>query len=686
MGIPVSISGAFIVMSLTGVTINFFSLVSMILIVGIVVDDGIVISESIHNQVSEGEVGTIAAINGTLSVLWPVIVGVLTTMFALTPLLFMPGSEGKINSNIATVIIAALSFSLVEALFILPVHLRNLKIKKENNNGNLRFLQKIKSHTFASLNFFSRKIYKPAIIILLNWRYASVSAALAILFLVCGLVIGDKIKFNYQIKDSNIIGGTVILQPGTPLSTSKKVVEKLTEAWERVNDKYRMDDGVELTKTWIGGGGNSVFFVENIILNPEDRDVSNNTLLYEWNKELGEIPEIVSSNFGANTGGIGSSIHYNVYGDDQSILLEAANAIVDKLNTYEGVYDAQTNYRYGEKMLQITLKPLAAFYNLSVRNIADKIKDGFEGRESVKIQRGKEEISVNLRYLDHGRNSLKYLMNMKIQTPEGILIPVTDVADFSFVETPEVIYRNRQQISISISAKVNTEIITSTQVMNDVEKDFLPQIAGLYGISYTQEGGIRESKELIVRLQITIPLALLAIYFIMVIVFKSYLQPVIIMTTIPFAVLGAVIGLLIFRIPLSSPPAMLGIIALLGIVVNDGIVLINEVNKNLVKGDLLFASLCKAGKRRLQSILLTSITTLVGMAPLVLSKTTTGQDIAPMAVAISFGLLFSTVVTLFLVPCFYAILNDLRRIVYVVWNLKYPTREEVEPRAVNSEK
>ena len=353
--------------------------------------------------------------------------------------------------------------------------------------------------------------------------------------------------------------------------------------------------------------------------------------------------------------------------------------LVNKLRTYNGVYDAQTNYKYGEKMFAVKLMPSAYQYQLSLKDVAEQIGSGFSGNEIIKIQRGKDEVPINLSFRsDHGQNSVKYFRNMRIRTPDGKKVPLMDIAELTLQSSPQSLNRHNGKLCITVVAKVDMTIANPGEITSNLNKEFLPRIRDSYGISFSQEGTARETQDVFDKFKICLPLVLLGIYFILVLMFKSYLQPFAVMAAIPFGAVAGILGSIILNLPISLF-TILGLAALTGIVVNDAIVLLSEINHQLKKGEEFFQAIQWAGKRRFRAILLTSLTTFVGLIPLSFSTNIYLQFFVPIAATIAFGVLFSTFVNLLLTPCFFAVLNDLRRIAYFIWNIKMPTREEVEP-------
>ena len=679
LGIPVSLAGAFIVMAVTGLTINFFSLFGLIMVVGIIVDDGIVAGESIFERQANGEPPSLAAVNGTAHIAWPVIAAVFTTIISFVPLLFLVGGMKDLVLAIPIVVISALSVSLIEALIVLPVHLRKLKFTTVlPKNKILRFFSEWRLYVNKGLDYFIQNIYGKLIRKALLWRYATISVGILVMLVIFGLISGGDIKFKFwPDTESDVLRLQVNLPDGTPVEKTKKLLLRYYDAWKNVEPSFKTPDGRKPSEGFYAWGeGNNIQFMLPLVAT-EERSIPYMDLANAWEKEIGEIPEVTKNSFRGSSWDYPVSI--NLYGENQKTLLEAANKLIDKIRSYKGTFDIQTSYEYGKRMFVMKLKPAAYYFGLNLSDIAKQVRAGFYGSEAMKIQRGKEEIPVKISFIgEHGQNSVKYFQNMRINTPDGKKIPLYDVVNLDLESAPNSISREDGKSYINVYARVNEKVANSKEIMANLNKKFLPKLAGIYDISYGESGQSRQTNELFSKLMITVPLALLGIYFILVLIFKSYLQPIVIMFTIPFGVIGAIIGLAIFNLPISLM-GIFGIVALSGVVVNDAIVLIDEVNHRLGTGKDLFTAVAEGGKRRFRAILLTTLTTFFGLMPLVFQESFTGQLIVPMAVTIAFGILFTTLVTLLLVPCIFIILNDLRRGIHYIWFLNLPAREEVEP-------
>ena len=683
MGIPVSLAGAMIIMSLTGITLNFFSLFGLIMVVGIIVDDGIVVGETIFERQINGESSVESVVNGTAHVAWPVVAAVLTTIISFIPLLFMTGMMRDFIKPIPIVVISALAFSLVEALIVLPVHLRNIKFSNElPKNKYIRFFTRMRLQVNNGLTYCVNKIYSPLIVRVLKWRYTTLAVGVFVVFVVVGLIAGGNIKFKFFPRtDSDMIKSNVQLPAGNPTAVSKKIALKYYDAWKKVEKKFKTPDGKNPAEGFYAviQGDSIDFFVPLVPM--EQRHIPYLELANAWDKNLGKIPEVTKSEFRGMGGFEGTDIELNLYGDNQNRLLEAANQLVKKIKSYKGTFDVSTNYEYGKRILTMQLKPAAYYVGLTLSEIAAQINSGFSGVEAMKIQRGKDEIAVELSYMDNrGLNSIKYFRNVRIKTADGKLIPLYDLVKLSLETAPSSINREDGMIYLRVYANVNDKVANAKEIQADLNTNYLPKLADRYDISYGQSGRSRQTGELFNRMLVAVPLALLGIYFILVLIFNSYFQPVIIMVTIPFGIIGAVIGLAIFGLDISLM-GIFGTIALTGVVVNDAIVLINEVNVRLKSGAEFFTAVKEGAVRRVRAILLTTLTTFFGMMPLAFQQSFTAQTLKPMAVTIAFGILFTTIVTLILVPAFFVVLNDLKMLMHFIWNLKWPSRLELEAAA-----
>jgi multidrug efflux pump subunit AcrB len=691
MGIPVSVAGGLAIMSYFSCSINMITMFGLIMVLGLIVDDAIVVGESIYSRRRNGESAIDAAINGTSEVALPVIAAVATTIVAFLPLFFIEGVMGKFIGQIPIPVVAALAVSLIEGLFILPVHLRHMPKDIGKPKFNVFFFSRARLFVAEGLDIIIERVYGPLIKKILHYRYVALSTAIAVLLIIGGLVSGSIVKFVFFPKiDDDFIRAKIRLAPGTPLKNTELMAEKILSAWYKVADQYKEKTGKQLTLSafsmigtssgWETGQSSNLLEVMIELLPSEERNIYYTKLIAEWQKNLGNIPGAISTKFGTIQHGPGGDpIEIKLYSESQDELIKASDNLVAKLDTIVGVFDAQTDYLAGEKEFIISLKPNAFHLGLTLNDLAVHVREGFYGNEALRIQRGRDDVKVKIRYPENNRKSIEYFKNLRVTTPNGNKVPFLSVADLKIKEGQSVIFRKDRKRVLTVSADVDTNIANAQNILSFLKNDFLLELMNKYDIDYTIEGQSKESRTTLLSLVIGLPIAMFGIYFIIASIFKSYIQPIVIMTTIPFGLIGAIIGHILFGLPLTIM-SVFGMVALSGIVVNDAIVLIEGVNERLGQGMPLFTALSEGGKRRFRAILLTTLTTFFGLMPLILERSMQAQVLIPMAISIAFGVLFATVVTLVLIPCFIVILNDVRRIFHVCWHLKSPSREEVEPR------
>ena len=691
MGIPISIAGGLAIMSALGCSLNMITMFGLIMVLGLIVDDAIVVGESIYAKRQKGESAIDSAVNGTAEVAMPVIAAVLTTIVAFLPLFFISGIMGKFIGQIPIPVVAALLISLVEGLFILPVHLRHLPADIGKSKFKIPIISNIKGFIATGLEVVIEKVYGPFVSKMLHLRYIVLCIGISVLMVISGLVAGGVIKFIFFPQvDDDFIRAKVELPPGTPIKYTKMVSNQILDSWFDVAEEYRHETGKILTLSalsmvgttigWESSQKTNVMEITIELLPSEQRNIHYRELLKRWQEKVGSIPGAVATKFGASQHGPGGEpIEIELYSNDQGTLIEAADALVAKLDSINGVFDAQSDFRSGEKEFIVSIKPSAYHLGLTLEDLAEHIREGFYGNEALRIQRERDDIKVKIRYPQENRESIGYFKNLKITTPNGDKVPFLSVAQIKVKEGQSIIYRKDRNRVLKVSADVDDTKGNAQNIITDLKANFLPELLNRYPVTYSIQGQNKETGTTFAALLIGLPLAMFGIYFIIASIFRSYIQPLVIMTTIPFGLIGAVIGHLIFGFPLTIM-SVFGMVALAGIVVNDAIVLIEGVNGRLENGTPLFIALTEGGKRRFRAILLTTLTTFFGLMPIILEKSMQAQVLIPMAISIAFGVLFATVVTLIFIPCLIAILNDIRRFFHLCWHLQLPTREDVEPR------
>jgi len=685
MGIPISIAGGLAVMGVVGSSINMLTMFGLIMVLGLIVDDAIVVGEAIYTRRESGEGPINSAVNGTSEVTMPVIAAVLTTIVAFIPLFFVEGIIGKFIRQIPIPVVAALSISIIESLFILPVHLRHLPLSVHKPKFKfLKYTMKLRSYVIGGLNYFIENIYLPFLKLALRERYVVASLFIMLLLVIFGLVNGGYVKYVFMPEsDNDFIRARIELPPGSSFAEVKKIGEELLVSWGEVeklyNEKYSKDLAVAKVTTLESGNLNIAELTIELIPS-EERNLYYMDILQQWKKETGKISGAVAESFDTfQRGPGGKPIEIKLFANNRNLLTEASDKLIEKLDSIDGVFDAQSDYRNGIKEYLVRIKPEAYHLGVSLQDISEHMRSVYFGNEPIRIQRGMDDVRVKVRYPALERNTLDSLDNIRIPLLNGKMVPLSAVADITVTEGVRSIRRQNRLNTVSVEADVNFEQANSEEIIKNLTKYFLPKLASEYNVKYSFEGQTRETSNSMRSLMFGFPIALFAIYFIIASLFKSYIQPFIVMITIPFGLIGAVLGHLIFGMDLTIM-SMFGMVALSGIVVNDAIVLIEGINSRLEAGSNFLTAVSEGSKRRFRAILLTTLTTFFGLMPMILEKSVQAQFIIPMAVSIAFGVAFATVVTLVLIPSIIVILNDIRRLIRLLWFMEKISMEEAEPR------
>ncbi|MCK5843252.1 MAG: efflux RND transporter permease subunit, partial [Victivallales bacterium] len=699
IGIPVSLAGSLAIMGVCGASINMISMFGLIMVLGLIVDDAIVVGESIYNRRHIGDPPFDAAINGTAEVAMPVVAAVVTTIIAFLPLFFIPDIMGKFIRVMPLPVVAALTVSLVEGLFVLPIHLRHLP--KPGLPPKLRISRKMelfRGWIAGKLDYFIENRYAKFIDKTLPNRYLTLSIALFAALTIVGLFQGGFIKFNLlPDSDDDFIQATVELPPGTPLKETAKVAKKLMSAWIRVVGKTEFKnkplEGAPISKAVFGLIGSSIdwrvgtreaSYIEVTIemLPSEKRNIHFKKLVVAWQKETGIIPGAISTSFGQiQRGPGGMPIAVDVMGDDLSMILKAADDLKREIASKKGTFDISDDFRRGKREFSISLKPAAAKHGITLMDVANQVQGAFYGGEALRVQSGKDDIKIKVKYpIRSGRDSVDSFKKMRIRDAAGNMIPVVSIVKMKLEQGESIIRRKNRMRKVYVASDIDNRKGNANDIIKDLEKNIIPKLEKRYGVVCSVTGQQEQTRDSLDALFLLFPIALFGIYFVIASMFKSYIQPMVIMTTIPFGMMGAVIGHLIFGMNLAIF-SLFGMVALAGIVVNDAIVFIECANNRLETGESLMIALREAGKRRFRAIMLTTMTTFAGLMPIIFERSMQAAFLKPMAISIAFGVLFATFITLLLIPCLLVILNDIRRLGYYVAYGRWPTREEVEHRA-----
>ena len=694
MGIPVSIAGAMAILWAIGGTINMISLFGLIMVLGIVVDDAIVVGEAIYFHRKQGEPPIKAAVEGVCEVGMPVIAAVTTSIVTLVPLFYIGGIMGKFISIMPAVVIACLAVSLLECLILLPAHLSHLpNPDSKNNNLNplTRRLEVVHRLTSSGMEWFVARIYTPLLSKALYWRYILLCIAISILLLSIGLVKGGILKFEvFPEVDGFIMTSTVEFPSGTPSDVTKQAIEQIDAALLRLAEQTKTRSGDPLiedrmaiigqTMEGIPRSGPHLGSVQAILLDSKRRGIHTKDLMVQWEKEIGPIPGVKSMTFaGLEAGPPGAPIEVWLQGRDMNDILAATDDLMDRLRMFEGVYQIRSDFSPGKNEMRLELKPEARTLGLTVDDLARQVYAGYYGDEAVRLQRGRDDIRIKVRYTANERRRISDFEKIRIRTRNGHEVPLMSVADISFAPGYSTITRTDGMRRVAVSADVDTNKANANEIFSELSSNFFTQLKRQYpGLNVALQGEQKKMRESFDSLFVGYPLAILGIFIIIATMFRSYAQPFIIMFTVPFGIIGAVFGHLLLGYNLSIM-SIFGIVALTGVVVNDGIVLIERVNENIAEGMSFFDAILSGGARRFRAIVLTSLSTVGGLAPLIMETDLQAKFLIPMALSMAAGIAFATVLTLVLVPSLMVLLSDARLLVH---RLKYgfwPKRVDVEP-------
>jgi len=680
LGIPISFLGTLFVMPWLGVSINMISLFAFILALGILVDDAIVIGENIFEHRQKGKPYVKAAIDGAMEVAIPVVFSILTTIAAFLPLVFVSGMMGKFIKVIPIIVITLLVMSLIESLLILPAHLSSGKQRKLNS-GILSQIEKLRQLFGRGMEWIINGPYNTLLKLSLNYRYTSLAIGLIVLLLTVGIVKGGLIKFTFMPEvDGDKIKVAIQLAPGVPIEETRRVanfvLEKGLETVAEYDAKRPPGDTIlrnvySVVGGTIAGGGpvsrgtSAETSLSNIVLfltESEQRNIPATEISAIWREKIGDIPGIESLTFASNLMHLGANIDIQLAHEDFTTLEKATARIRTTLEEYQGVSDIKDTYARGKREIKLKLKPAARTLGITESDLGRQVRAAFYGSESLRLQRGRNEIKVMVRYPDADRRQLWNFETMHIRTPGGKEIPLLQAAEviegYGFSE----INRTDRKRVINISASVNAEKANAQDILVELKKGLLPQLTSDYpGLSWDMEGEEKERKDSLKSMLEGFKLALVAIFILLAIPFRSYSQPLLIMAAIPFGLVGAVLGHIIMGFNLSIL-SMFGLVALSGVVVNDSLLLIDKINTNRRNGASLREAIIAAGTRRFRPIILTSLTTFFGLMPMIMETSVQAQFLVPMAISLGFGILFATGITLLLIPTFYLVLEDIRRL------------------------
>lgn len=679
LGIPVSFLGAFWLMPINPypVTVNVLSLFAFIMVLGIVVDDAIVIGESIYTEAQEQAAkalgndknGVFSAriedvIEGAKKVAIPSTIGVLTTMAAFAPMLFIGGVVAGFQEAIAVVVILCLFFSLIESKLILPAHLVGMKIGGVSQS-RFKFIGQMQAKVDKGLKQFIANKYQPALAYCLKRRYLTVSFFLGLLIIAGGAVNSGIAKFEFFPNvPSDTVRAEVIVYDGTSASSMADILTTIEDAAYRVDESYRQQypEGKGLVKhlLFYAGSDTSGTFIVSLVPS-EDRIISSLTFEKLWREEVGQLPNVRKQRYFASTNaGGGAKINFQLSGSNPEQLLQASDRLQNKLAQYNGVFDIYNSQGTGGREIQISLKPYASQIGISLADVGRQVRQAFYGEEVQRIQRGVDRVKVIVRYPKEERDSVASLENLLIRTKSGQAIQIGQVADIKLGQGLSTISRTDRKRTVNVTADVDSNKVQTGTVVSDITDNFIPKLLEQYPeVEFDLGGSTKEENTLIMRTMVGFAAALFLIYGLLAVPLRSYVQPLVIMSVIPFGFIGAVIGHILFGISLNML-SILGLVALAGVVVNDSLILVEFINRRQGAGETMDDSIMSAGKQRFRAIVLTTLTTFVGLLPMLFETSMQAQFVIPMAISLSFGIVFATTMTLVLVPCCYRIVYDLK--------------------------
>ena len=695
IGIPVSFAGAIWMMPYTDISVNMITLFAFILVLGIVVDDAIVVGENVYRRIRAGEHPRDASWRGTHEVGVVVIFGVLTTAIAFAPMLGISGVSGKIWRNIPWIVIPTLLFSLLQSKFILPAHLAMLKPSGSNQHKGV--VLRVQARIARGLERFVEIFYRPVLRSALHGRYLVLAAFFALFTITLGVVGGGRIKMEFFPEvEAEIIATKIAMVDGVAFEATSEAVARVEAAAKKLNEMHSPDMGRPLVLHMLASVGSQPFKTGFTPITPKgsnlgevslellpgaQREVTAKELAAQWRELAGEIPGVAEISFQSQAAGGGNAIDLEITGLDFEQLRSATEHVKEAMAGIEGVIDINDSDRSGKREVILeSLLPGGEALGLRLGDVANQMRRGFYGEEVQRLQRGRDQIKVMVRYPRSERTSLEDIEQMKVRTREGNEVPLSAVVEFGEGRGAATIQRTNRMRTIRIAADIdkNNPNANANEARRTLEEDTLLALGKKFpGISYEFQGEQKDQQQSMQEMGMGFLVALLAMFVMMAIPLRSYIQPLIVMSVIPFGIVGAVAGHILMGANLSIM-SMCGIVALSGVVVNDSLVLVDYVNRHRIRGRSVIEAAWGAGVARFRPILLTSLTTFAGLTPMLLETDLQAKFLIPMAISLGFGILFATTITLLLVPCVYLILEDLKRALFKPTTLERWDAQRIE--------
>jgi multidrug efflux pump subunit AcrB len=683
LGIVISFFGAFWAIPLFGVSLNMISMFAFIVSLGIVVDDAIVVGENVFALRQRRHGAAEAAALGTLEVSTPVLLAVMTTVAAFLPLAAVEGTMGKFMFNIPVVVISILTFSLIESLLILPSHLATIKaLPAEGEASHQGPYGRLKKGIEDGMQALVDGPYRRSLDFALAHRPIVLALATVTLLVTMGYFIGGHIKFTFMPKvDADNLVAALTLPQGTTVSDAERAVRQLEDSLDQVVAEFNAgrpvgsESVVRHVATSIGsmpfsqgngpghaaGGGSTGAHLVEVnaeLLKAEPRIVPSPDMARRWRELCGPVTGAVSLTFTANLFRGGKPIYVQLSSSRADDLLAAARDVKEQLAGFNGVIDVSDSFREGKVEMKLRLKPEARSLGLTLSDLARQVRAGFYGAEVMRIQRGRDEVKVMVRYPDAERRSVGDIESMRIRTAAGDEVPFGSVAEVELGRGYASVERANRTRIVSVTGDIEQGTTNAEEINQVLRDEILPDILARYpGLRYTMEGEQADRAESMGSLKGGFMLAVLMIYVLLAVLFKSYSQPLVVMSAIPFGIVGAVWGHILMGIDLTLI-SMFGLVALTGVVVNDSLIMIDFINRARRAGLPLYEAVTASGARRFRPILLTSVTTFAGLTPLLLEKSLQAKFLVPMATSLGFGVIFSTAITLIIVPVLYSLVEE----------------------------
>lgn len=688
LGIGVTFVGAIFLLDLAGSSINMFSLFGFILALGLVVDDAIVVGESVYARRESGRTGLGAAIGGARRVTVPVIFAVLTTVAAFSPLFAIGGIMGKILADIPLVVVAVLFLSLVESLLILPNHLSHLPAPGTPTRSPVtRFFERVQAKVDVYYQAFVNGPLDRAVRYSVRMPFVILAGSIALLIVIGSLVPAGIIKNSFfPAIEADVVTANLEMPAGTTIAETEKIARLIEQRGRETYAKFeeQKDDDEPSPLRGIftlvgqaprstgpsfesGGFSSNIASVQFSFIPGDQRELASRDFENAWRETVGTIVEARSLVFASDLISIGAPVDVQISDPDPAVVEAAATKLMERLNRFSGVFDIESDQDQGLKEIQLRLKPEARSLGVTLQDVALQVRAAFFGSEALRVQRGQEDMRVYIRLPEEERNSIVDVERFRVRVPGGE-VPLATLADVSFGQAPSIIRRTDGRRITTVTADLDNNVVTSQEIANALTDEIMPELQADYPqLLYSFGGEQQEQQDSFGDLGLAFLAALLMIYALLAIPFRSYVQPLIIMAVIPFGIIGALIGHLVLGLPLGVL-SMFGIIALSGVIVNGSLILIDFINENLRDGMAIEEAIISAAKSRFRPIMLTSLTTFLGVAPITFETSLQAQFLIPMSASLGFGVLFGAIILQLLIPALTILEYGGKRRVKQYWN------------------